>query len=108
MSDPNYTGSASGTLVIGKGAATIGLTGLAPTYDTLPKAVTATTTPAGLSVAITYDGSATAPSAAGSYAISASVSDPNYTGSTNGTLVIGKGAATIGLTGLAPTYDTLP
>ena len=89
VSDPNYTGSASGTLVISKGTATIGLTGLAPTYDTLPKAVTATTTPAGLGVAVTYNGSVTPPSAAGSYAISASVSDPNYTGSASGTLVIG-------------------
>ncbi|MBT1073648.1 MBG domain-containing protein, partial [Pelotalea chapellei] len=48
-----------------------------------------------LSVAITYAGSATAPTAAGSYAVVATVSDANYTGTANGTLVIAKATPTI-------------
>ena len=50
--------------------------------------MTAATRPTGLTVAVTYDGSPTAPSATGTYAIAASVTDPNHTGSAAGTLVI--------------------
>lgn len=91
ITDPNYQGSASGTLVIGKATATINLTGLAQTYDGSPKPVSATTTPPGLTVSITYDGSSTAPASVGSYAVSATVNDPNYQGSATGTLAISPG-----------------
>ena len=74
--------------MINKAAASIELTGLNPTYDGLPKLVTATTTPAGLAVSITYDASPNPPTAAGSYAVVATITDPNYQGSTTGTLVI--------------------
>ncbi|MEI6605791.1 MAG: YDG domain-containing protein, partial [Verrucomicrobiota bacterium] len=80
--------------------ATVTLSGLAFTYDGSPKLVTATPTPSGLSVTVTYEGSTSAPSAVGSYAISAVINDANYTGSASGTLVIGKGNATIELAGL--------
>lgn len=44
------------------------------TYDGSPKEVSATTSPqAGLAVAITYNGSSTAPTAAGSYSVVATV-----------------------------------
>ena len=76
----------SGT--IAKAAATVALGGLAGVYDGTPKAVTATTEPAGLAVVLTYDGSAAAPSAPGSYAVVATVSDANHTGTANATLVI--------------------
>ncbi len=89
--DPNHQGSASGTLVIDKATATIALAGLTPTYDGTPKPVTATTTPAGLAVSITYDSSATPPTAAGSYAVAATIADPNHQGSASGTLVIAPG-----------------
>lgn len=88
IADPNYSGTATGTLTIAKAAATVTLGGLSVAYDGLPHAVTATTVPAGLAVAFTYNGSATVPSAAGSYAVVATVTDPNYTGSATGTLVI--------------------
>jgi hypothetical protein len=42
-------------------------------------------------VAITYDGTADAPTAAGSYQVEAVVTDPNYTGAASGTLVISPG-----------------
>ena len=66
-------------------SATVSLSGLSPTYDGTPKAVTATTDPAGLTVVTTYNGSATAPTDAGSYAVVSTISDTTYSGSTTGT-----------------------
>ena len=54
ISDTNYQGSASGTLVINKATATVNLTNLSQTYDGTPKSATATTVPAGLTVNVTY------------------------------------------------------
>jgi rhamnogalacturonan endolyase len=58
-------------------------------YDGSPEAATATTLPAGLSVTFTYNGSPLAPTLPGSYAVVATIDDPNYAGSASGTLVIG-------------------
>ena len=90
----HFTGSATGTLVIGKGTATVTLDGLTAVCDGTAKAVTATTSPAGLTVQVTYDGSSTPPSALGSYAVSASIDDVNYTGTATGTLTLGIGPVT--------------
>ena len=72
------------TLVVAKAAATISLTSLAQTYDGEPKMATATTAPAGLSVDLTYDGSPNPPADAGTYAVAASIADPNYAGAATG------------------------
>lgn len=88
ITEPGYTGGASGTLVIGKAAATVTLADLTKTYDGTPKPATATTSPSGLTVNFTYNGSATAPTNVGSYAVVGTISDPNYQGSASGTLVI--------------------
>jgi hypothetical protein len=88
ISDPNYTGTASGTLVIAKASATVTLGSLSATADGTAHAATATTVPAGLSVTFTYNGSATAPSAAGSYTVVGTINDSNYTGTATGTLII--------------------
>jgi CubicO group peptidase (beta-lactamase class C family) len=88
ISDPSYTGTASGALVIAKASATVTLGSLSATADGTAHAATATTVPAGLSVTFTYNGSATAPSTAGSYAVVGTINDPNYTGTATGTLVI--------------------
>ena len=90
ITDPNYTGSdAHDTLVIDPASATVTLSNLQQTYDGTPKEATATTDPPDVSVSITYDGSATPPTDAGSYAVMATITDPNYTGSdANDTLVI--------------------
>lgn len=89
------SGFAAGTVTsvtqtVGKAAATVTLGSLAPTYTGSPLSATATTTPAGLTVGFTYDGSATAPTNAGSYAVVGTVNDPNYAGSASGTLIIAK------------------
>jgi hypothetical protein len=108
VNDPNYQGTASGTLVIGKATATVNLSNLSPTYDGSPKTAGVTTNPSGRAVDLTYAGSSTAPTNAGSYAVVATVNDPNYQGTAGGTLVIGKAAATVNLSNLAQTYDGSP
>lgn len=87
------------------GSAFIELSGLSTTYDGTPKVVTATTTPEGLTVDITYNGSTTAPADAGKYVVLATIDDANYEGSISDTLVIEKYAATVELSGLEATYD---
>ncbi len=108
VTDPNYSGSAGGTLVVSQASATVTLGGLTQTYDGTPRVVTATTTPPGLAVSVTYDGSASAPTDVGSYSIVAVIADPSYTGAANGTLVVGPGAATVALDGLSQVYDGTP
>ncbi|PYS48326.1 MAG: hypothetical protein DMG13_25805 [Acidobacteria bacterium] len=111
LTNANYAASnATGTLVINKAAATIALSNLTQGYDGLPKPATATTSPEGLSgVSITYNGSATAPTNLGSYAVVASLANPNYVASNaTGTLVISKGTAAITLSNLTQTYDGSP
>ena len=88
ISDTNYAGSSADTLVIAKATAAITLNGLTQTYDGSPKPVSATTTPSGLTVSITYDGSAIAPTNHGSYVIAASINQANYIGTAAGTLTI--------------------
>jgi alpha-tubulin suppressor-like RCC1 family protein len=108
ISDTNYQGSVSGTLIIGKGTATVTLGSLSATYDGSAHAATATTSPTGLTVDFTYDGGATAPTNAGSYAVVGTVDDTNYSGSASGSLVIGKATATVTLGSLSATYNGFP
>ncbi len=98
VNDPNYTGSASGTLIINKATASITLSNLSQTYTGSPLSATAATTPAGLAVSVTYNGSATAPTAAGNYTVVATINNSNYSGSTSGTLTIAKATTTIAFT----------
>ena len=88
ITDPNYQGGASGTLVVAKATATVQLSGLSATFDGSPKPVTATTEPIGLAVAVTYNGSEEIPTAIGSYPVLATITDPNHSGSASDQLVI--------------------
>ena len=88
ITDPNYSGSAQGSLVIAKATAGVSLSGLDAIFDGTPKAASVVTDPPGLAVNLTYDGLAEAPSVAGSYEVLAVIDDPNYSGSASGTLVI--------------------
>ena len=69
-------------------AGTVTLGNLSQTYDGTARSVTATTTPNGLTVNITYNGSANAPTNAGSYTVIGTINDANYQGSATNTLVI--------------------
>ena len=64
-------------------------------YSGHPHAVTATTNPAGLSYTVSYNGSSIVPTNAGTYPVTVTVSDPDWTGSSNGTLVIRKVSAIV-------------
>ncbi|MBI3209405.1 MAG: Ig-like domain repeat protein, partial [Candidatus Solibacter usitatus] len=83
---------------INQAAATIALTNLTHTYDATAKSPTVTTTPNGLSYTLTG-----APQInAGSYAVSATITNPNYTSTpANGTLLIAKADQTIAFGALA-------
>ncbi len=91
-----------GTLTITKASASVILHGLSQICDGAPKSVTATTTPEGLTVAITYGGSSTAPAAAGSYAVLGTVSEVNWQGSAGGTLTLDKRTQTVTFAVIAP------
>jgi len=85
----NYdTAAGNVSVTVAQAAATVTLGDLTQTYDGTPKSASATTDPLGLSVALTYDGSATAPTNVGDYGVVATVMNPNYQGAANGTLSI--------------------
>lgn len=101
----NLRSSNTVNLSVSKRSASISLADLSPTYDGTAKSVSATTTPSGLTVNFTYNGSAAIPTAAGTYAVDGTINDANYTGTASGSLVIGKAVASIELTSLAATYN---
>jgi hypothetical protein len=76
------------TLTVNLDIASVTLGNLVHTYDGTAKSATAITNPAGLTVTFTYNGSATPPTDAGSYAVTATISDANYQGTASGTLLI--------------------
>ena len=81
--------SSAATLTVSTSAATVALSNLTQTYTGLPLSATVTTSPVGAAVAVTYNGSSTAPTAVGTYAVVATINDPNFTGgSATGTLTI--------------------
>ncbi len=84
---------------------TVTLGNLSQTYDGTAKSASATTTPTNLTVNITYNGSANAPTNAGSYTVIGTIADANYQGSATNTLVINKGAGMVTLGNLSQTYD---
>jgi uncharacterized repeat protein (TIGR01451 family) len=100
LGDANFVASESAviTQTVLKATAAVTLTALSQTYDGTPKAATAATSPAGLTVNLTYDGSTTQPIAAGSYTVVGAVDDPSYTGVATDTLVIATAGTTTTLT----------
>lgn len=88
--NPNYTFAiTSGSLTVNKAQATVQVVGGEFTWDNQAHPATVSTTPAGLNVDITYNGSRTlVPFAVGSYAVAATVNERNYEGSGTGTVKI--------------------
>lgn len=83
------------TFSVAKSPATVNLAGLSHTYDGTPKAAVATTVPAGLTVALTYNANSLAPSGAGDYAVVATIEDAIYEGSASAVLSIAKATQAI-------------
>jgi cyclophilin family peptidyl-prolyl cis-trans isomerase len=105
INNANYQGNTTGTLVISKALATAKLGALSAVYNGTAKTTTVTTTPLGLPVQLSYNGSINAPTTAGTYAVVGTINDANYQGSVTGSLVISKATATVSLGSLAQTYD---
>ncbi|HEX2910485.1 MAG TPA: MBG domain-containing protein [Chloroflexia bacterium] len=82
----------------------IKLDNLHVTYDGKPRPVTVSVTPENLRVIVTYDGSSTPPTQAGSYQVKAEVQNSREEASVNATLVIDKASASLVLTGLEQAY----
>ena len=94
LTNTNYTATPiSGTEVIQQAQATVTFGQLTFAYDGTAKSATVTSNPLGLTVNVTYslnNNPVTSPTAAGSYAVSATIVDNNYQGSSTGTLVISQ------------------
>ncbi|HLX62274.1 MAG TPA: MBG domain-containing protein [Planctomycetota bacterium] len=71
-----------------EGNTTINLSNLLQVYDGNPHVPTVVTTPGGLSYAVTYNGSLTVPTKAGTYSILVKITDPNFTGIVGDTMVV--------------------
>jgi hypothetical protein len=108
VTDTNYYGSATNVLTISKAAASLQLGNLNAVYSGSACQVSATTVPAGLTLVKLYNGAIAAPTNAGSYPVSAAITDPNYAGGATNLLTIAKAAATIQLGNLTQTYDGSP
>jgi hypothetical protein len=88
-SSNNYDSIGRGiSVTVRKAVATVSLGNLTATYDGTPKVVSASTTPSGLAVALTYNGISTVPVNAGIYTVDAVVVDLNYSGTGSGELAI--------------------
>jgi hypothetical protein len=107
--DDNYNTatSAAVSVTLQKATATVTLGSLNQTYNGTPRAATATTSPAGLTVTFTYNGSGTAPTNAGSYTVVGTISDTNYQGSSTGTLTITQAGLTITAVAKTKFYGTV-
>ena len=100
----NIAGSTTTTAValnVGTRNVAITLANTSATYDGTPKAVTATASPASAPVVVTYAGSSTPPTDAGSYLVSATVTTTELSGSATALLTIAQATQTV-------TFGTVP
>ena len=84
-----------GTLTVNKVPSTVTLSNLAVTWSSNSLVPAVKTTPAGVNVVLTYNGSTNIPTSAGIYTVVATVDDPNYSGVVTNTLTVGKAAQVI-------------
>jgi hypothetical protein len=77
-------------------------------YDGQPFAITATTKPSNLAYIVTYNGSTTPPTNAGTYTVVATIDDNFYAASTTSTFIIEKTPRIINISNLSQSYDGNP
>ena len=82
-----------GTLTINKAQAKVTLENLTQTADGTAKSPTVTTNPAALNYSMTFDGSSTLPTQAGTYVVEVTLLETNYEGSATGNFVLTKAVA---------------
>ena len=95
----------AGTLTITPAAATVTLGSLNHVYNGASHGATITTAPINLTTSVTYAGGTTVPVNAGSYAVVANITDPNYFGFVNGTLKITQANVILVVNELTHIYD---
>lgn len=96
------------TFSVGKSNAPVNFTDLITVYDGLGHGATVTTVPAGLSVTVTYDGSANLPTNAGNYVVVGQVTEPNYSGAKTNGFTIMPASAVVNLDNLEQWFDGTP
>lgn len=103
-------GSVTNVLVPVQGVGSITLNNLSYVYDKTAKAASATTTPAGLPVTLTYNGSTISPTLAGTYIVEATVRGAKDAeiASTTANFVIQKAPAQIAVSNVNLAYDGTP
>jgi hypothetical protein len=79
------------SVTVNQAVATVTLGNLTATYDATAKAASVATNPEGLTVVLSYNGEATAPTNAGTYEVVATINDTNYTGTKSELLTIAPG-----------------
>ena len=99
------TGSATRSFEVLKTTVPIALTGLTASYTGSARSATAVTSPVGLNVLFTYNGSATAPTNVGIYSVTATISNATYRGTVSGSFTINKATATVALSNLSQMFD---
>jgi alpha-tubulin suppressor-like RCC1 family protein len=95
VATPGYSGYIKGKFTIAKSDATVTLSGLTQDYTGTPRAVTVATIPPALSTSVTYVGSDPTHTAVGTYSVTATVTDPNFTGEATETMTIQAAAQEI-------------
>jgi len=99
---PNVTN----TFAVTKVLSSVVLQGLNQTYDGTARTISVLTAPTGLVVQVTYNGIPLAPTNAGTYAVTGTVTEALYQGWTNGTLNVTRANQTITFTFLPPQLTT--
>ena len=94
-------------LEIAKAPAQVFISNLAHVYDGAARAVSTSTSPEDFAVVVTYDGIGTAPSDAGTYAVVATIDDPNWQGVASDTLSITQAELTITASDRGKTFGEL-
>ncbi|MDD4735116.1 MAG: MBG domain-containing protein [Kiritimatiellae bacterium] len=104
----NWYGATSVTqsFTVTKAVASVVLTNLTQTYNGSARSVGSVTSPTGLTVNITYNSSATAPTNTGSYTVIGLVNDVMYQGGATNTLTVNKAGQTITFPAIDPQNST--
>jgi hypothetical protein len=100
VDNPNYIGSANATLEISPAPADIAFASLNQTYTGSEISATVNTSPGGLNISVTYDGSSDLPVNAGTYLVEAIINESNYFGSASAALTIEPAVATASSEGI--------
>jgi hypothetical protein len=88
IDDNFYAASTTSTFIIEKTPRTINISNLSQTYDGNPKPVTVSTPLITVSYTVTYNGSTTPPTNAGTYTVLVTINDLNFQGTQTATLTI--------------------